>query len=89
MKDIAEVAGISVSYLAIRFKKETGQSVMEYINEKRVMDARKYLAVTDMPVAVVGEQVGIGNRNYFTKLFKKYEKCTPREYRDMMQAKHG
>ena len=89
LKDIAEVAGISVSYLAIRFKKETGQSVMEYINEKRVMDARKYLAVTDMPVAVVGEQVGIGNRNYFTKLFKKYEKCTPREYRDMMQAKHG
>lgn len=89
LKDIAEVAGISVSYLAIRFKKETGQSVMEYINEKRVIDARKYLAVTDMPVAVVGEQVGIGNRNYFTKLFKKYEKCTPREYRDMMQAKHG
>lgn len=88
LKDIAEVAGISVSYLAIRFKKETGQSVMEYINEKRVMDARKYLAVTDMPVAVVGEQVGIGNGNYFTKLFKKYEKCTPREYRDMMQAKH-
>ena len=69
LKDIAEVAGISVSYLAIRFKKETGQSVMEYINEKRVMDARKYLAVTDMPVAVVGEQVGIGNRNYFTQTF--------------------
>lgn len=87
LKDIAESAGVSVSYLAARFKRETGQSVMEYINGKRILDARRYLAVTDMPVAMVGEQIGIGNGNYFTKLFKKYEKCTPREYRDMMQAK--
>ncbi len=55
--------------------------------ENAILDARRYLAVTDMPVAMVGEQIGIGNGNYFTKLFKKYEKCTPREYRDMMQAK--
>ena len=72
LKDIAESAGVSVSYLAARFKRETGQSVMEYINGKRILDARRYLAVTAMPVAVVGGQIGIGNGNCFTKLFKTY-----------------
>ena len=83
------MAGISVSYLAIRFKKETGQSVMEYINKARHGREKVSRGLRYARGCGRRNRWGIGNRNYFTKLFKKYEKCTPREYRDMMQAKHG
>ena len=88
LKDVAAAADVSGSYLSARFRRETGMSVMDYINKRRVMDARKYLAVTDMPVGAICEQVGISSGNYFSRMFRKYEKCTPKEYREMMQVRY-
>ena len=88
LKDVAAAADVSGSYLSARFRRETGMSVTDYINKRRVMDARKYLAVTDMPVGTICEQVGISSGNYFSRMFRKFEKCTPKEYREMMQARY-
>ena len=43
--------------------------------------ARFLLQSTKMPIARVGEAVGIPNNQYFGKLFKKKTGSTPGEYR--------
>lgn len=83
---VAGAGNVSVSYLSARFKKEVGQTVIEYINEHRVLEARRYLAVTDLSIGEVAERVGISDGNYFTKLFRKYHKCTPKEYRNIIRS---
>ena len=87
LKKLSEAGNISPSYLSSRFKKETGQSVMDYVNEQRVMRARRDLAATDLSISEIAERVGISDGNYFTKLFKKYQKCTPKEYRNIIHSK--
>lgn len=87
LKELAEISNVSVSYLAVRFKKEVGRPVVDYINEKRVFAALRYLATTDLTIAEVAEYVGINDENYFSRLFKKYQGRTPKQYRNLMQAK--
>lgn len=87
LKGLAEVCNVSSSHLSACFKKEVGQSVVDYINEKRVFASLKYLATTDFSVAQIAERVGIGDENYFSRLFKKYQKRTPKQYRNLMRAK--
>ena len=65
-----------------------GKSLTEYVNEKRITASYPFLATTGIPIAVIAEKVGIYDENYFTKLFKKYQGMTPREYRQLMQENH-
>ena len=87
LKGLAEVCNVSSSHLSACFKKEVGQSVVDYVNEKRVFASLRYLATTDLPVAQIAERVGIEDENYFSRLFKKYQKRTPKQYRNLMRAK--
>lgn len=59
--------------------------MVDYINEKRVFASLRYLATTDLSVAQIAERVGIGDENYFSRLFKKYQKRTPKQYRNLMR----
>lgn len=85
LKKLSQAESISASYLSSRFKKEVGQSVMEYINERRILESRRYLAITDLSVGEIAGMVGVSDGNYFTKLFKKYHNCTPKEYRNIIR----
>lgn len=87
LKELAENGNVSVSYLATRFKKEVGQSVVDYMNEKRVFASIRYLSTTDLTISEVAERVGINDENYFSRLFKKYQGRTPKQYRNLMRAK--
>lgn len=68
-------------YLAKMYKKKTGVSLKDYINEYRIEQAKKMLQHTDKPVGEVAADVGFGNLSYFSTLFKKSAGMTPVEYR--------
>lgn len=87
LKYLAEKGNVNASYLSNHFKLETGKTVTEYINEKRIQSSLVFLATTDLPIHKVAELVGIYDENYFSRLFKKYRNQTPKQYRNMMQAK--
>lgn len=87
LKLLAEEENVSAGYLSARFKKEVGRSVVDYINERRVFSSIFYLATTDMTIAEVAQQVGIQDEGYFSRLFKKYQNRTPKQYRNLVQAK--
>lgn len=77
----AELLNVNASYLSALFKKETGQTLTEYVTKKRVEHAAFLLKTTNLQIQTVAQHCGIYDVNYFTKMFKKYTGKTPKEYR--------
>ncbi len=78
----ADALNVNSSYLSNLFRKETGQTITDYVTEKRIHHAAKALRFTKEPVKMVAKQVGIKDVQYFSRLFKKRMGITPTEYRD-------
>jgi YesN/AraC family two-component response regulator len=86
LTSLAERLNVSRSYLSDLFKKETGETVTEYTNKKRVKRATHLLSTTKLQVQTVAQHCGIQDINYFSKIFKKYTLSTPKEYRKNILA---
>jgi AraC-like DNA-binding protein/mannose-6-phosphate isomerase-like protein (cupin superfamily) len=83
---ISNFIHISCDYLKHIFKKYTGYSVMEYVAYKRIELAKQLMQNTDLKISDIAMDVGIGNFQYFSTLFKKYTGVTPSQYRKMNQS---
>jgi two-component system response regulator YesN len=81
LAEIAEEQHMNVVYLGSLFKKETGYSFAQYLNQERIKQAQKLLTETSMTVNEISYAVGYNNTNYFSKIFKKLNGKTPKEYR--------
>lgn len=84
---LAEMQNVSASYLSSLFKKETGKTITEYINTKRVEIAKDLLKKTNLQIQTIAQHCGIMDMNYFSKVFKKYVGKTPKEYREFSRHK--
>ena len=82
LKSLAELLGVNSSYLSTLFKKETGSTLTEYVNRKRVEHAIFLLNSTNLQIQEIAAACGIPDVNYFTKIFKKQVGNTPKEYRE-------
>lgn len=58
-----------------------GITPLQYLNRRRIHMAKHLLETTSYRIHEVGSMVGIENTNHFISLFKKFEGCTPLEYR--------
>lgn len=81
VESAADIVHMSKSYFSHLFKKETGISYIDYINQTRISKAQELLSNTNMRIGDVAESVGIGNSNYFSILFKKIVGVSPGDYR--------
>lgn len=70
-------------YLARTFKEQFGSTVLGYLDQIRITHAKQLLRFSDLTVEAVGQQVGIGEPGYFSRVFKKVEGISPGEYRRM------
>ena len=80
---LAEVCHGSPYHLHRTFKKVTGITPVDYIQQKRIDQASEYLVTTDRTVADIGTHVGLPNTSYFITLFKKKTGHTPTQYRQL------
>ncbi|MCI2049311.1 MAG: response regulator [Lachnospiraceae bacterium] len=84
-EDLAELVHMNDQYLMRLFKKETGMSITEYLTDQRMEVAAGLLRKTDRSINFIASCTGCEDSSYFTKLFKKYAGCTPKEYRAVYQ----
>ena len=63
------------------FKKHTGMTCVDYINDYRMAKAIEFLQNKNLSVMEVSLLVGMHNISYFNRIFKKKYQMTPREYR--------
>lgn len=81
LKELANILHVNYSYLSTNFKSKTGQSIISYINDKRISKAKKLLENTNKFVFEISMETGFSDHNYFSKVFKKSTGLTPHEYR--------
>lgn len=82
LKELAETAELSESYLSKLFKKELGVTISQYITQKRVEAAENLLKYSDYSCTEISNYLCFSSESYFIQVFKSYTKMTPKEYRN-------
>lgn len=78
---IAEHVGLSSAYLMRLFKQSFGITMTQFINQVRIKTAENYLLYSEFDIATIAQLVGYNDQAYFTRVFKRLKKISPREYR--------
>ncbi|MEW9699442.1 response regulator [Paenibacillus sp. SI8] len=87
LDEVAEQLFLNPSYFSRLFKKETGETFIEYVSRMKVGRAKELLDQTNMSVAKICESLGYDNHSYFIKMFKTVAGVTPLEYRGSSESK--
>ncbi|WP_019532929.1 helix-turn-helix domain-containing protein [Paenibacillus ginsengihumi] len=77
---------ISVSQFSVLFKKFTGRSFVNYLNELRIRQAKQLLLEGELKVYEISEKVGFNSLPHFNRVFKKLTGQSPNEYRRAMNV---
>ena len=85
LKTVAEVTYFSPSYCENRFKKEMGKSIINYLIDVRISEAKNLISGSALPLAEISDTVGFEDYNYFARIFKKRVGYTPRQYRRLFE----
>lgn len=72
---------MSPAYFSTMFKKETGQTYINYLTEVRLGKAVELLNTTDDKTYMIAGKVGYQEQNYFSYVFKKRYGVSPTKYR--------
>ena len=78
---LADKLNVSAGYLSALFRKETQQTLTDYVSHRRVDYARHLLTTTRLQIQTIAQHCGIVDVQYFTKVFKRITGTTPRAYR--------
>lgn len=87
LEDVAEAVGYTGYYLTKKFRKETGQSLTDYINHARIQYACIQLETTQKPLQEICDELQYCSRSYFTSIFQKEIGCSPTAYRNGCREK--
>lgn len=82
LDEIAEYLHANRSYLSRLYKSQSGVNLFDDILRRRVEKAKEYLECTDKKLYEIAVDVGFEDGGYFSKVFYKYEKMSPKEYRN-------
>ena len=81
LNQVSKSIGTNRSYLSRKFKQETGLTITDYINHRRIVLAKQYLSSQQLPITDVAFMTGFNDLNYFIRVFKKLTGQTPLQFR--------
>lgn len=86
--DIADFVGMNKSYFCSLFKKETGFTVLAYIQKLKIDAAKNMLIYSDYESTDIGNYFAFSSHSHFISIFKKYTGMTPAQYRKTNYRKY-
>ncbi len=86
-EEVASCVYLNPDYLNRVFKKETGMSISDYVQQQRIAYAKQLLALPEYSVSDIALQAGYSNLSYFSTLFKKMTGMNPGDYRKHIQSR--
>ena len=81
LESVASHFFIDKHYLARLFKEQYGVTLVTYLQQVRITHAKRMLRFTNKSIEEIGLECGIGELNYFSRVFKKLEGVSPSEFR--------
>lgn len=83
---VADHVYISSCYLSRLFKEVTTYSFTEYLNRRRIKEAKRLLLTSPAKIYAIAEAVGFRDSHYFGIVFKKITGLAPSDYRDQVRS---
>jgi AraC-like DNA-binding protein len=88
VEGLARRFDVSTSHLSRIFKMNTGITLVEYINIRKVEESQYHLRYSDKKISDISNHFNFCNQSYFTRIFKKYTNETPRTFRSSLSSKY-
>ena len=82
VKEIADYAGIAKSTLSMKFRREVGMSVGEYVDYRVVFTAMQMLISTNKSISEISDYLGFCDQFYFSRRFKDSYGISPKKFRN-------
>jgi len=89
IKQVVERAKIPERTLKRRFKTATGDTLIDYLQNLRVEEAKRLLESGQLPVDEISVRVGYEDPSFFRRLFRRRTGLAPAQYRRMFQPVPG
>lgn len=80
LKELADIACLSVTQFKTVFKKSTTMSALQYLTMLRMQHAHALLIHSDLPIALVGERIGYNDASAFSRRFNLYFGQPPKAF---------
>lgn len=78
--------GLSPAKLQKSFKYLYGYTVSDYVRHIRLLKSEKLIKTTDLSISEIVYAVGFNSRSYFSKIFKKKYKYSPKQYQKLFKV---
>jgi AraC-like DNA-binding protein len=83
LKEVADLIYLTESNFCKFFKKATGKTYSDYVNEIRINETCRLLIQTDKTVSQISFECGFETLSYFNRVFLYKKEMTPSVYRKM------
>jgi len=81
LEEVAARCGLSRSYLCRLFQRTENDSPLAYLQRRRIEAAVTLLRRTDASIQAIGSHCGFDSPSYFGKVFRRYLRLSPGEFR--------
>lgn len=81
LDDVSRDTFFSIAYCESEFRKAFGKSIVHYLIDIRISEAKTLLMETSLPSSTIASMVGFDDANYFSRVFKKRIGFSPLQYR--------
>ena len=81
LSDVADHFGYSKTHLSRLIKNHTGNGFSTFIMLQRMLRAEQLLSKTDIPIGKIPAMIGLDSKEYFSRMFKRFNNVSPSEYR--------
>ena len=89
IESLSRVAALSPSRFAHLFRERTGVTPMNFLEARRMEQAKQLLLTTDLPVQQVAQNIGFSNAQHFSTRFRKLTGQSPSAFRQSPQRRFG
>ena len=88
LEKIAKAMSISPIHFHNTFKAAVGKTLRDYIEEQRIKKATNLLLTTNYSLTQIAYECGFSSQSYFSYVFKRRMKKTPREYAQEIHSRY-
>ena len=81
LKSVSQHFFMNTSYLGQIFKSATSESFNNYLNKRRITEAKKMIRADHLKISMIVDKIGYKNTQHFYKQFRKYEGLSVQEYK--------